>query len=78
VDHNQVVAIADSDRFSAPGAGADLAVVSVEGAGRFALVGYVESGSFPRDMAVAPNGKVLLISNFGSGQVEQVDVASLP
>jgi DNA-binding beta-propeller fold protein YncE len=78
VDHDKTVVIADSDRFSAPGAGADLAVVTVDQGGPLSLAGYVKSGSFPRDMAVVPDGSELLVSNFGSGQVEEVAVSSLP
>jgi DNA-binding beta-propeller fold protein YncE len=78
VDHDKAVVIADSDRFSAPGAGASLAVVTEDQGGNLSLAGYVKSGSFPRDVAVAPNGSALLVSNFGSGQVEEVAVATLP
>jgi DNA-binding beta-propeller fold protein YncE len=78
VDHDKAVVIADSDRFSAPGEGADLAVATEDQGGHLSLAGYVKSGSFPRDIAVVPNGSALLVSNFGSGQVEEVAVASLP
>jgi DNA-binding beta-propeller fold protein YncE len=78
VDHDRALVIADSDRFAAPGAGASLAVVTLGGRGAMALAGYVATGSFPRDMAASPDGRTLLVSDFGSGQVEAVQVGSLP
>ncbi|HEY6278389.1 MAG TPA: hypothetical protein VIX86_18910 [Streptosporangiaceae bacterium] len=74
------VVVADSNRFGAAGATSGLAVVSVPAAlaGRPALLGLVPAGQFPREMAVAPDGRTLLAGNFGSGQLEEVEVASLP
>ena len=77
-----LIVVADSNRYGAPGATADLDVVSVADAlaGRdTAVLGHVPSGSFPRDMA-APTGAdgALLVTNNLSGQLEAVDVASLP
>ncbi|HYB85391.1 MAG TPA: hypothetical protein VEC76_00950, partial [Streptosporangiaceae bacterium] len=74
-----LIVVADSNRFSAPGAHADLTVVNVADAldGRPAIVGHIPAGLFPRDMTAAPNGTVL-VSNFSSGQVEAVDTATIP
>ena len=74
-----LIVVADSNRFSAPGAHADLTVINVADAlgGRPAIVGDIPAGLFPRDMAAAPNGTVL-VSNFSSGQVETVDTATIP
>jgi 6-phosphogluconolactonase (cycloisomerase 2 family) len=47
-------------------------------AGRPALLGYLPSGAFPRQMTLEPDGKTLLVTNNRSGQLELVDVASLP
>ena len=71
--------VADSNRFGASGATADLDVVNVAAAlssGR-AVVGHIAAGSFPREMALLPDG-TLLVTNYASGQVEAVDVASIP
>jgi len=78
IDHNQTIVVADSDRFSAPGAGASLAVVKVGRANHMLLAGYVQAGSFPRDIAASPNGKTLIVSDFGSGQVEAIETNTLP
>jgi DNA-binding beta-propeller fold protein YncE len=78
IDHNETIVVADSDRFSAPGAGASLAVVKVGGANHMLLAGYVPTGSFPRDIAASPNGARLIVSDFGSGQVEAIKTNTLP
>ena len=71
--------VADSNRFGVGGATSDLDVVNVAAAlaGRPAVVGHIRAGLFPRDMTLAPDG-TLLVSNFDSGQVEAVDVATVP
>jgi len=74
------IVVADSNRFHAAHASSSLAVISVPAAlaGRPALLGLLPAGGFPREMALAPGGKTLLVTCFTSGQVEAVDVASLP
>jgi hypothetical protein len=47
-------------------------------AGKPALAGYVRAGGFPREMALEPDGRTLLVGNFSSGQLESVTVADLP
>ena len=72
--------VADSNRFHAQHASSSLAVVSVPAAlaGRPALLGLLRAGGFPREMALEPGGRTLLVTCFASGQVEAVDVARLP
>ena len=77
VNHDHPLVVADSNRFAGSGAGANLAILTVARGGQLNLAGYAESGSFPRDMAVSPNGALLLVSNFASSQVEAIDVTSL-
>ena len=88
VDGGALIVVADSNRFGAGGAVANLDVVNVAAAlagttgttgttGNTAVVGHIPSGSFPREMAVLPDG-TLLVSNYASNQVEAVDVASIP
>jgi DNA-binding beta-propeller fold protein YncE len=76
----QLLVVADSDRFDVPGEHASLAVVDVADmlAGRPALLGYLPSGQFPRDIASGPGGQLLLVANFASGQLETVRLDSLP
>ncbi len=76
----QLLVIADSDRFDIPGEHPNLAVVDVADvlAGRPALLGYLPSGAFPRDIASGPGGQLLLVANFASNQLETVRLDSLP
>jgi DNA-binding beta-propeller fold protein YncE len=80
VDGGQRVVVADSNRFSQPGAKSSLAVVNVAAAlaHRPALDGYLPAGGFPRQMALEPDGRVLLVTNFDSSQLEMVNVTNLP
>jgi DNA-binding beta-propeller fold protein YncE len=78
VDNDHTLVVADSDRFGAVGAHPDLAVVTVAPQGNLMLAGYLGSGDFPRDMSLSPNGNILLISNFGSSQLEAVKVSTVP
>ena len=76
VDHGRQIVVADSNRFDTPGASASLAVVRVADAlaDRPALAGLLPAGVFPREMTVAPSGRTLLVTCFGSGQLELVSL----
>ena len=80
VDGGQRVIVADSNRFGKQGARSGLAVVNVAAAlaHRPALAGYLPAGGFPRQMALEPGGRVLLVTNFASQQLETVNVTNLP
>jgi hypothetical protein len=45
--------------------------------GREAVIGHIASGQFPREMTLLRDG-TLLVSNYLSGQLEAVDVATIP
>jgi DNA-binding beta-propeller fold protein YncE len=78
VQQGKRIVVADSNRFSVGVAASNLAVVSTSNDGSLRLLGYVGAGGFPRDMAVSPNGKVLIVSDFDSGDVEEIGVSTLP
>jgi DNA-binding beta-propeller fold protein YncE len=78
VDHHTTLVIADSNRFSVGGATSNLAVVSTKRNASLELLGYVSSGVFPRDMVVSPDGNSLVVSDFSSGDIEDVDLDTLP
>jgi DNA-binding beta-propeller fold protein YncE len=80
VDGGRRIVVADSNRFGQPGAKASLAVVNAAAAlaHRPALAGYLRAGLFPRQMAVEPGGRTLLVTDFAAQQLETVDVMSLP
>jgi len=74
-----LIAVADSNRFTASGASSSLSVVNVAAAlaGHPAVVGDLATGQFPRDMAVSPDG-TLLVSDYASGQVQAIATVGLP
>lgn len=80
IHHGRDAVVADSNRFRAAGAAAQLTVVNTASAlaHRSALVGTIRSGLFPRELALEPDGNTLLVGNFGSHQLEAVDVGALP
>ena len=57
-----------------------LSVVDVNAAirGGQAVLGQIPTGLFPREIAVSPDGKTLLVSVYGSKRVQAVDVSTLP
>jgi hypothetical protein len=59
---------------------ADLDVVNVAAtlSGKTAVIGHIPAGLFPREMALAPGGSTLLVTNFLSGQLEAVSVPTVP
>jgi DNA-binding beta-propeller fold protein YncE len=72
--------VADSNRDNVGSSTGNLAVINVADAlaGRPALIGTIKAGTAPRQFALEPNGKTLLVTNTGSGQVEAVHVGQLP
>jgi len=76
----QRLVVADSDRFSATGATANLAVVNVSAAlaRRPALLGLIPAGAFPREMTVIPRTDTLLVTDYLAGQVQAVNLATAP
>ncbi len=80
VDQGRRVVVADSDRFDLPGATTGLSVIDTAAAlaGKPALLGVITAGQFPRELALEPNGRTLLVTNFASGQLEAVNTDELP
>jgi DNA-binding beta-propeller fold protein YncE len=80
VSNGTRMVVADSNRDTVGTSTADLMVVNVDKAlaGKPAVVGTIKSGLAPRQFALEPNGKTLLVTNTGSGQVEAVNVGQLP
>lgn len=79
VRNGTLVVVADSNRFIVRGATASLSVVNVAAAlaGRPAVIGSIPAGLFPREMALVPGGRQLLVTNYASGQLEAVSVPSI-
>jgi DNA-binding beta-propeller fold protein YncE len=74
VGHDSRVIVADSNRFGVSGATSDLDVINVAAAlcGKAAVIGHIPAGLFPREMALVPGGRTLLVTNYLSNQVEAV------
>ena len=77
LDHGNRVIVADSNRFDAAGAHAALTIVDAHAAlaHRPAVIATLRSGLFPRELAVEPDDKVVLVTNFSSDQLEAVNVS---
>jgi len=78
VNHDGGLVIADSIRVNARKNASGLAVVTIDHGGRMALTGSIRSGKSPRDMATSPDGRLLLVTNYASSQLEAVTQAGLP
>ena len=76
----QRLVVADSDRFNAKGATANLAVVNVSAAlaRRPALLGLIPAGAFPREMTVIPRTNTLLVTDYLAERVQAVNLATAP
>jgi DNA-binding beta-propeller fold protein YncE len=80
VNNGKRMVVADSNRDNVGTAAPGLAVIDVDKAlaGKPAVLGTIKSGLAPRQFALEPDGKTLLVTNTGSGQVEAVNVGQLP
>jgi DNA-binding beta-propeller fold protein YncE len=74
------IIVADSNRFAAPGQSAELTVIDTRAAlaHKSAVIGALPAGTFPREVSVDVSHKRLLVTNFGSDQLEVVDTSHLP
>jgi DNA-binding beta-propeller fold protein YncE len=80
VNNGKRMVVADSNRDNVGTAKPGLAVIDVDKAlaGQPAVLGTIKSGLAPRQFALEPNGKTLLVTNTQSGQVEAVNVGQIP
>jgi len=72
--------VADSNRFGVPGQEAALTVIETAAAlaHRPAVIGQIPAGTFPREFSLQPTRHRLLVTNFGSDQLEVIDLSHLP
>ena len=80
IGHGRYALTADSARFTAPGKPQAVSVVNTSAAltGRPALVGTVPAGAFPREFGYDPATRAVLLTNFGSGTIEQFTIPAIP
>ncbi|TVY73271.1 hypothetical protein LSUE1_G006679 [Lachnellula suecica] len=74
VNHGKHIITADSNRFDYTNTPSGLTVVDVEGKQGFPSI---PTGEFPREFAVSPDNKTLLVSQYGSQAIQVVDLFSL-
>jgi len=78
VDDDRLVLVSNSDRWAHDRAPETLSLFAVSPArSRLTTLGTIRVGSFPRDIAVAPDGRTVFVSNFGSNSLTLLDVKKL-
>lgn len=79
INNGRTAIVANSSRFGGPG-GQTLTVVDLSGSanGKSTVEGTIPAGEFPRELHVTPDGKTLLLTNFGSEELELIDLARMP
>ncbi|KAK3081196.1 hypothetical protein LTS18_009187 [Coniosporium uncinatum] len=78
--HESLILTANSNRFQLANTTSSLSVVDVRAAlqGKLAVVGEIPTGMLPRGFARSPDGKTILVSDYGSLEVQAIDVSTLP
>ena len=84
--HDRRILTANSNRFAGMNpslygnATTGLSVVDVDAAvrGEKASLGQIPTGLFPRELAVSPDGKTVLVSDYGSSMIQAIEVSALP
>lgn len=78
--HGSRILTADSNRFNASRATTGISVIDVDKAlaGKKANLGRIPTGLFPREFAISPDGRTVLVSDNQSKQVQAIDVSTLP
>ena len=79
-DGGSRIVVADTDVQGTGPTAHNLAVVDVSAgsAHKPALLGFIQSGVLPREFAITPDGRYLIVSDNGSHQVQVVDLSKLP
>jgi serine/threonine protein kinase len=74
------ILVADSNLNNQTGASANVAVIDPAKALRRApaLLGYVSTGTLPRQFTIEPDGRTALVTLNGSGQLQAIDLGTLP
>jgi 6-phosphogluconolactonase (cycloisomerase 2 family) len=80
VNHGTRIVVADSNLNALPGVPSNVAVVSTADAlsGKQALLGYLPTGSVPRQFAVVPGSSTLLVTVQRAHEVEAINAGELP
>ncbi|KAF2097246.1 putative isomerase YbhE [Rhizodiscina lignyota] len=80
--NENLILTANSNRFNNTDATTGISVVDVKkalaGKGDKANLGQLATGLFPREFAVSPDGKTVLVADYDSKQIQTIDVSTLP
>jgi len=80
VNGGSAILVADANLHKVGGAD-NLALISTQMAlqgKKAALQGFISTGRVPRELAAEPGGRTLLSTDYGSGQLQAIEVGSLP
>jgi sugar lactone lactonase YvrE len=75
-DHDRLLAVANSNRFA--NSAGSLALLSVAKPAEPSLLQTLPTGTFPRNLSLAPDGRSFYLTNYTSRSLERVVVASAP
>ena len=80
VDGGSRILVANSNLYGQHGVSTSIAVISTSAAlsRHPALLGQISTGLLAREFGLAPDGKVALVTNSNSGQVQAIDLSTLP
>jgi DNA-binding beta-propeller fold protein YncE len=81
VNDGKQVVVTNSNRFSSDRtARQTLTVIEASrvDSGQAAVMGTLPAGAFPREFGQAPDGRTLFVANYGSNEIESIDVGRLP
>jgi serine/threonine protein kinase/DNA-binding beta-propeller fold protein YncE len=80
IDHGARIVVADSNLNGLAGVPYNVAVVNTADAlsGKPALLGYVPTGSVPRQFAVVPGGATVLVTVQGAHELQAINAGDLP
>ena len=77
VDDGRRLVLTNSNRFGSERGTLTVVDASRVAEGSAAVVGSIPAGIFPRELRVTPDGRTLLLTNFGSRNVQALDLARL-
>ena len=79
VDHDQLAVVSNSNRWAKEQTRQTMSVIDIAGGHRRkpVVLGRIPVGVFPRDIAVSPDGRTVVVSNFGSNSLTLLDVSKL-
>ena len=74
------ILVANSNLYGQHSVSTSISVISTSAvlSRRPALLGQISTGLLPREFGLAPDGKTVLVVNSGSGQVQAIDLSTLP